>query len=312
MYVVWQDDTPGNFDIFFARSTDGGLTFSEPPENLSENTGSSTEPQISVEGNNVYVVWEDDTPGINDIFFARSTDGGLTFSEPPQNISESTGVSFNPHISSDGDNVYVVWQDNTPGGGADIFFSRSTDGGLTFSEPPENLSENTGFSSQPQISVEGNNVYVVWVDSSPGNSDIFFVRSTDGGLTFSEPPENISESTGNSLRPQISSDGDNVYVVWQSVNEDIFFSRSTDGGLTFSEPPQNLSENTGSSFSPEISSDGDNVYVVWYDDTTPDDDFDIFFATSTDGGLTFSELPDNNISENPGGSFLPQISSTTS
>ena len=45
------------------RSTDGGLTFSAPPENLSENTGSSTEPQISVEGNNVYVVWEDDTPG---------------------------------------------------------------------------------------------------------------------------------------------------------------------------------------------------------------------------------------------------------
>ena len=54
------------------------------------------------------------------------------------------------------------------------------------------------------------------------------------------------------------------------------------------------------------------MYVVWYDRTTLDDNFDIFFATSTDGGLTFSELPDNNISENPGGSFLPQISSTTS
>ena len=108
-------------------------------------------------------------------------------------------------------------------------------------------------------------MYVVWVDSSPGNSDIFFVRGTDGGLTLSEPPQNISEGTGNSLRPQISSDGDNVYVVWQSVNEDIFFARNTHGGLTFSEPPENLSENTGDSFSPEISSDGDNVYVVWYD-----------------------------------------------
>jgi len=28
--TVWTDNTPGNFDIFFARSTDGGLTFSEP------------------------------------------------------------------------------------------------------------------------------------------------------------------------------------------------------------------------------------------------------------------------------------------
>ena len=53
---------PGNADIFFAFSTDNGLTFSTP-DNLSENTGVSFEPQISSQGNNVYVVWQDDTPG---------------------------------------------------------------------------------------------------------------------------------------------------------------------------------------------------------------------------------------------------------
>ena len=44
--MVWQDNTPNNDDIFFAVSTDGGLTFSEP-ENISENTGFSVDPQIS-------------------------------------------------------------------------------------------------------------------------------------------------------------------------------------------------------------------------------------------------------------------------
>ena len=44
--MVWQDNTPGNPDIFFSASTDGGLTFSEP-ENISENSGGSVEPQIS-------------------------------------------------------------------------------------------------------------------------------------------------------------------------------------------------------------------------------------------------------------------------
>jgi hypothetical protein len=99
----------------------------------------------------VYVVWEDTTTtdGNSDIFFARSTDGGLTFSEP-KNISESTGISSTTQISSDGDNVYVVWHDDTPGN-FDIFFARSTNGGLTFSEP-ENLSENTEDSFNPQIS----------------------------------------------------------------------------------------------------------------------------------------------------------------
>jgi len=258
----------------------------------------------------VYVVWIDGIFLSEEILFVVSNDNGQTFSTPPDNLSNTAGGSFAPQISSEGNNVYVVWDDDTSGiFTPDIFFARSTDGGLTFSEPPENISNNTGGSEQPQISVEGNNVYVVWSDTTLGDENTFFARSTDGGLTFSEPPENISENTGNSLRPQISSEGNNVYVVWYTVtgNFDIFFSRSTDGGLTFSEP-ENISENAGLAFDPQISSEGNNVYVVWQDDT-PDND-DIFFAVSTDGGLTFS-TPEN-LSENTGGSFDPQISSTIS
>ena len=309
VYLVWEDGgNSGVRDIFFARGTDGGLTFSDP-ENISENAGSSERPQISSEGNNVYVVWQDATPGNNDIFFARRTDGGLTFSDP-ENISENTGNSFLPQISSEGNNVYVVWQDATPII-SDIFFARRTDGGLTFSDP-ENISENAEDSLAPQISSEGNNVYVVWQDDTPGDDDIFdifFARSTDGGLTFSEP-ENISENAGHSRSPQISSEGNNVYVVWfddTPGNNDIFTARSTDGGLTFSDPENISEENTGSSTLPQISSEGNNVYVVWQDNTPGNDD--IFFAVSTDGGLTFSTPPDN-LSENTGISIDPQISSS--
>ncbi|HZB16569.1 MAG TPA: sialidase family protein, partial [Nitrososphaeraceae archaeon] len=175
-------------------------------------------PQISSEGNNVYVVWQDDdTPDnddIFDIFFARSTDGGLTFSGP-DNISETTGNSRSAQISVEGNNVYVVWLDETPGNN-EIFFARSTDGGLTFTDP-ENISENTETSGSPQISSEGNNVYVVWIDASPNlvQFDIFFATSSDGGLTFSEP-ENISENTGSSINPQISS---NTELQQQSTND---------------------------------------------------------------------------------------------
>ena len=170
---------------------------------------------------NVCTVWQDFTPGNYDIFFARSTDGGLTFSEP-ENISESPTNSLEPQVICEGNNVYVVWFEDitgTPGtpGVTDIFFARSTDGGLTFSEP-ENISENAGGSFLPQISSEGNNVYVVWQNDTPDNDDIFdifFARSTNGGLTFSEP-ENISENTGDSRSPQISS---NIELEQQSTND---------------------------------------------------------------------------------------------
>ena len=37
-----------------------------------------------------------------------------------------------------------------------------------------NLSNNTGFSSNPQITTFGSNVYVVWRDNSSGSDDIYF------------------------------------------------------------------------------------------------------------------------------------------
>ena len=94
--MVWTDDTPGQNDIFFSNNTDGGNNFSIPL-NLSNNTGTSLSPQIALSGNNVYVVWTDDTPGQNDIFFSNNTDGGNNFSIP-LNLSNNTGTSASPQI----------------------------------------------------------------------------------------------------------------------------------------------------------------------------------------------------------------------
>jgi hypothetical protein len=49
-----------------------------------------------------------------DIFFKKSTDGGATFGDTI-NISNNAGLSENPQIASSGNNVYVVWKDNTTG-----------------------------------------------------------------------------------------------------------------------------------------------------------------------------------------------------
>jgi hypothetical protein len=311
VYVVWQDNTPGNSEIFFAVSNDNGQTFSTPL-NISKNTGSSIGPQISSEGNNVYIVWQDNTPGSPETFFAVSNDNGQTFSTPI-NISNTPQPAIlsslqNPQISSEGNNVYVVWEDYTFGS-PEIFFAVSNDNGQTFSSPPDNLSNDTGFSRTPQISAEGNNVYVVWHGSpTPGSDEIFFAVSNDNGQTFSTPPDNLSNNTGFSRFPQISAEGNNVYVVWQdtiSTFDETFFVVSNDNGQTFSTPPDNLSNNPTLSENPQISSEGNNVYVVW-SDTTPGNR-DIFFAASYDNGQTFSILGEN-ISNNTEDSSFPQIS----
>jgi hypothetical protein len=78
-------------------SNDGGQTF-DTPKNLSSNIGQSQNPEIAVSGNNVYIVWQDNTPGNFETFFSKSTDTGETFSSPI-NLSNNSGISNFPQIS---------------------------------------------------------------------------------------------------------------------------------------------------------------------------------------------------------------------
>ena len=57
-----------------------------------------------------------------------------------------------------------------------------------------NLSNNNGHSELPQVTASGNNVYVVWLDDTPGSRDVFLRRSTDGGNTFDTKIINLSKN----------------------------------------------------------------------------------------------------------------------
>ena len=56
----------------------------------------------------------------------------------------------------------------SPAGNFDIFFAASNNNGKSFGIPI-NLSNNPGFSLNPQIATSGNNVYVTWEDGDLTN-----------------------------------------------------------------------------------------------------------------------------------------------
>ena len=87
--MAWSDFRNYNWDVFFARSDDGGLTFGpnrriddfQGFERLNERASLAIDPS-----GRVHAAWTDlraREPDTN-IFYARSDDGGATFSaEPP-------------------------------------------------------------------------------------------------------------------------------------------------------------------------------------------------------------------------------------
>ena len=319
VYLVWTDKTPGNADVFFARSLDGGKNF-ETPINLSNNNGSSAFPRLAVSGANVYVTWYDYSPGQSDIFFARSKDRGASFESV--NLSNNTQASYNPWIATSGNNVFVVWNNGGKSqeivingekriidvltGESEILLARSSDGGSTFETI--NISNTEDMSWNPRIAVAGSDIYVAWNEGVSPLTEIFFAKGSDYGASFSEPV-NLSRSNGTSMDAGIAVSNDKIYITWMetsSENSEIFFSKSDDSGMTFS-TPINLSDSVGKSNivrDAEIASYENNAYVVWYDDTSGN--YDVFFTRSADYGKTFS--PPVNLSQNSGKSELAQIS----
>jgi hypothetical protein len=69
-----------------------------------------------------------------------------------------------------------------------------------------NLSNENSYDQQ--IAVLGNKSYVVWTDetTATGNGEIYFnfIRSTDGGASFSNTPINLSNNTEYSYSQQIA------------------------------------------------------------------------------------------------------------
>ena len=304
--VVWQDSASGSADIFFARSSDGGANFSTPV-NLSNDSPASSGQQVTADSaGNIFVVWETDSGGSRGILLSRSLDGGVTFSGPLMVSTNSSG-SVSPQIAVDlAGNISVVWEDDISPS-SDISFSHSSDHGATFS-PPQSLSHNVGNSNNAQIAVDlAGNINVVWQNTSPGNFDIFFTRSTDGGQNFSALL-NVSNSPGASRTPRIATDlGGNINVLWAdnvppATNTHIYFARSSNGGASFS-APSSVSNGAGISTNPWLAIDNSgNINLVW-DDTTPGNK-DVFFSRSADAGVTFLT---QNLSNNAGTSSVPRI-----
>jgi len=195
VYAAWADFRNYNWDIFLARSDDGGLTFG-PNVRVDDFAGLeriNERPSLAADaGGTVHAVWTDlraREPDTN-IFYARSIDQGATF--PPAVQLDDSKAGFDPdtdtpsnqwHPSlalSDG-TLFVAWQDNRLGND-DVFFTSSTDGGATFA-PAERVDDTgTGQSVQtrPRLAVGGRGprrlCYATWEDDRDGTRDIYFAR----------------------------------------------------------------------------------------------------------------------------------------
>ena len=82
LYVAWPNNDTGHWNVFFAKSADGGKTLKTMMISA-PNKGNTMDlnTQISASGNNVYVTWWTNKTGTLMPVFRASNDNGDTFAK---------------------------------------------------------------------------------------------------------------------------------------------------------------------------------------------------------------------------------------
>jgi hypothetical protein len=282
LHVVWQDHRIGGGKVFYKRSPDAGLSWGQDVQlTFDVDPYFSYHPDIAASGSILHLVWFDNRDGNQEIYYKRSTDGGLTW-EPDVRLTYDPSSSDNASVAVLGSLVHVVWSDSRDGN-KEIYYKRSPDDGLSWGQDIR-LTNDSAESSNPSISVSGAVMYVVWQDVRSG-WEIYGKRSTDGGLTWGMDTR-LTNNPYNSFYPSVSVSGENVHVVWQDVrdnNWEIYYKRSTDAGLTWGDDTR-LTVSDYDSFYPSIAIAGTAVHVLWEDNR--DGNYEMYYKQDPTGNPT--------------------------
>jgi len=279
VHTVWYDSRDGNQEIYYKHSTDGGINWGSDFR-LTNDSLWQGYPSVMVSGPHVHVVWYD---LFAEIHYKRSTDGGNNWSSDTR-ISSNIANAYCPSIAVTGSQAHVTWQDIRDGN-SEIYYNRSIDSGATW-ELDRRLTYDTTNSYLPSVAVSGSNVHIVWYDNRDGNYEIYYKRSTDGGVSW-EQDIRLTRDTARSYIPSVAVSGVNVHIVWRDTrdgNYEIYYKRSTDGGTTWGSDYR-LTNDTAFSDHPSVAVSNSNVHLVW--DDARNGTHRIFYKTSTDGGASW-------------------------
>ncbi|HXL78342.1 MAG TPA: sialidase family protein [Candidatus Eisenbacteria bacterium] len=279
---------------------------------------------------------------------SRSTDGGATWSGPVLATDKTNPVDFNDKInlwvdagagSPFAGNVYVSWTlfQGGPGRAEPIVFSRSTDGGQTFSParqltPAHNNNSIGGRQGSAIRTAANGDVYVFFESGTEINgtktSAQMFVKSTDGGQSFSKqqvastvvdiPSPLPGSSFRNDSFPSVDIDqtSGKVYVAWADFRNgrgQVMLTTSSDGGGSWTAAATVLDVAGRSAFFPgvAVSPDGSKVTVATQAlDAKPAGTapgagvvhYDSYLVESVGGGTFSAPLKLSSASSDPDGS----------
>ena len=209
----------GRGPIIYKRSTDGGLTWSErlpTPENWATSKETPTLHRVvDAAGKKRIIMWS----GLYPARLAVSEDDGATWSELKQAGDWGGIVVMGSVVESNSPGEYLAWfhddgrffQEKSKAQKPPVFTlyqTRSTDGGLNWSEPEAVVARSDVHLCEPGAvrSPDGKQIALLLRENSRTRNS-FVIFSNDEGKSWSEPRELPASLTGDRHTAKYTSDG---------------------------------------------------------------------------------------------------------
>jgi large repetitive protein len=173
------------------------------------------EPSATAADSGWFLVWRDNSTGIQYPFGARiAADGSVV---DPDGILLSTGnnAQVNPVAGRGEDGWLLVWSDSRSFGN-DLLGARFDDFGAKLDDPSLEIASAPRQQSLPDVVSDGTQYVTVWTDARAATRDIFAGRIDSDGAAVDGSGFLVSNGGRDQTAPAIAwSDGSSGLVVWQ-------------------------------------------------------------------------------------------------
>jgi hypothetical protein len=217
VYMAFRDSRDGNQEIYFKRSVDNGVTWSTDAR-LTNNSEQSFGANLVADGQYLAMVWLDSRDGNAEIYFRKSLDGGTSWGSEIR-LTNDINASQTPSVAISGSDLHVTWNDNRDGN-FEIYYKHSADGGATWGADTR-LTNDQALSGGVTVLSSGSIVHVIFHDARPGNTDIYYKRSTDAGATWSGDMR-LTADPATSFNPSVALSGTGLQVIWIDLRDGNF------------------------------------------------------------------------------------------
>lgn len=284
--VVWDDERNSNWeDLYGARVDQAGNVLDPSGIPISVTPNQQLHADITFDGTNYLVIWEDSRSGDFDVYGTRVTPGGILLDPAGIGIAAGADQQGPASIAFDGVNYFVAWRHGF--GSGDIYGGRVNQSGVVLDTNGIPISGGMNAQYHPAIAHKGTDYLVVWQDIRNGDWDIYGARVDSTGSILNPSPIAISIAAHEQIYPTAFSDGTNYLVAWSDRRNgshyDIYGTRLTASGAVLDPLGIPISNAQNDQVAPDIAFDGTNYMITWHDERTYSNN-DIYGARVTQDG----------------------------